>query len=73
MQLEAIEKQVYDDILKELVGKPDCAACDKIFGKYSGYLAMCASRGLESRAARFSNEQLVPAVLELVSAAVSEH
>jgi|GEM_PF-6066601 len=69
--LANIEDCVHEVILHELAKsdpKPDAAACDRIFGVYTHkYLLSCASHGLVSRAARFSTNRLIPAVLELES------
>jgi hypothetical protein len=66
-QLAIVESDVYREILAKLraVPTPGCGECDKIFGSYTRYLRCCRSQGLESRAAWFSRERLIPAVLDL--------
>jgi hypothetical protein len=60
------EERVLREILNDLrKNNPEPGACDIIFGKYSAYVDSCRKESLASRAAWFSSERLIPAVLNL--------
>jgi hypothetical protein len=75
-QLDRLEKRICNATVaafrNERPGR-DRAICDQISGIYThSYLHPCLSAGVASRAARFSREVLVPAVLNLEAETKSE-